>query len=136
MFKKGDVFQGNQKYYGAGIDGKLISGKDRTRIKIIDVKSNIFTAEFLFQYDPDQEIFLGSITGIGIYNKRKNTFKIIESLFELPLTLENKNTIEVTIVKGCHSENTINFNLLEALHAPDTLNNVLYAAKAVLKKIN
>ena len=69
MFKKGDIFQGNQTYYGAGIDGKLISGKDKTRVEIMDVKSNIFTANFLFQYDSDKEKFIGSITGIGIYNK-------------------------------------------------------------------
>lgn len=137
MFKIGEVFEGDLTFQAAPISGTIREFKDRQKIEIIDVRNNIFTAKSYFFYDYNKQIYNNSKTDIGIYNPSTNKFKIIETLFQLPVTLENKDTIEVSLLKGKRCKNAIHLQFLKAANIPQrTGNTVVFAFEAKLNKVN
>ena len=136
MFKKGEIFEGNLKFKAAPITGIIREFNDRERIEIIDVKDNIFTANISFFYVEKEKIYRNNIIGMGIYNQKKDKFKFIEALFQLPVTLENKDTIEVSLLKGRRCGDHLHLEFLEASNIQQKPgDNVVFAFEAKLNKI-
>ena len=135
MFKKDDVFSGKYTYQSVSVDGKMTTAIDKEKIKILEVNGNIFSVRIYFFYDFDKKKYNSSTLGIGIYNKKKNTFKIFESLYEEPITAANRPSIEVSLLKGEYNGNAIRIKFLEATNTPArNTENILYAYEAILFK--
>lgn len=136
MFEIGEIFEGDLKFQAAPISGKIREFQDREKIEIIDVKNNIFTAKISFFYDYKKEIYNNNIIGMGIFNPINNKFKLIEALFQLPVTLENKDTVEVSLLKGKRCKNALHLQFLEASNIPQNPGGqVVFAFEGKLNKI-
>lgn len=136
MFEIGEVFVGDFKFQAAPISGKIREFNDRQKVEIIDIKNNIFTAKLSFFYDYNKEIYNNNIISMGIFNPSNNKFELIEALFQLPVSLENKDTIEVSLLKGKRCKNAIHLKLLEASNIPQNPGGmVVFAFEAKLNKI-
>ena len=136
MFEIGEVFVGDFKFQAASISGKIREFQDREKIEIIDVRGNIFTAKISFFYDYDREIYNNYTTGIGIYDPSNNKFKMTEALFQLPISLESKDTIEVSFLEGKRCKKALHLEFLEASNMPQSPGGlVVFAFKAKLKKV-
>lgn len=96
---------------------------------------SIFSARLFYLFDFEKKVYRKSATGIGFYNKEKNTFKIIETLRDLPIT--DKNLVEVSLMKGKHCGGSIHVEFFESSNKSQGPNNsVLSAFNAVFNKIN
>ena len=124
MFQKGDVFSGNYTYHAANADGTIITRTDRERIVIIDVKDNVFTAKIFFNFDSNKNIFNGSSLAMGIYNREKNTFRMLDTLNDTPQT--NPNFIELSLLKGKYTGKAIHLELLESSNVPQLPRDSLF----------
>jgi hypothetical protein len=136
MFEIGEVFEGDLKFQAAPVSGIIREFQDRQKIEIIDVRNNIFTAKSFFFYDYDKQIYNSNKTAIGIYNSSNNKFKIIETLFQLPITLENKDNIEVSLLKGKKCKNAIHLQFLKSSNIPQNPGGqVVFAFDTKLKRV-
>ena len=133
MFQKEDVFSGNYTYHAANADGTIITRTDRERIVIVDVKDDVFTAKIFFNFDSDKNIYNASSLAMGIYNKEKNTFRMLDTLNDTPLT--NPNFIELSLTKGKHTGKAIHLELLESSNIPQLpRDSLFFSFQATLKK--
>lgn len=136
MFQIGEVFEGDLKLKAAPVSGTIREFQDRTKIEIIDVSENVFTAKISFFYNYDLEIYNNNTISVGLFNPSNCKFKILEALFELPVTLENKDTIEVSLMKGKKCKNGLHIRFLETSNRPQPPTGlVVFAYEAKLNKI-
>ena len=134
MFRKGETYKGKYNYVAADENGKLNKAKDVLQMKILDVSDNFFTVKFYFFYDRSTHTFRGTNIGMGVYNKKDNIFKIIESLNQ-KLNGIITNNIEFTTVTGEKKNNKIHIEFIEAVNYQNNNSPILYAYTATIRKI-
>ena len=116
MFKKGDIYIGKYEYKACALNGKIQVGNDRQQMEILDVKDNIFTVRFYYNWDNVTRKYKNNAIGIGLFNKRNKTFHILETLNEQPIVNLVVPPFDITLVKGKYNSNKIYINLLEAVN--------------------
>ena len=77
MFKKGDIYIGKYEYKASALDGKIQYGNDRQKMEILDVRDNIFTVRFYYNWDNFTHDYKNNAIGMGLFNKHNKTFEIL-----------------------------------------------------------